>query len=137
MCGVPQGSVLGPLLLIIYTNDLPNALCYYIYVLFVDDTTLYYSSRDLATAVRNITTDLENLTEWFKSNKLSLNIAKTNLMLFSKKQPKPNDDTINLSLANETINKATSTKFLGMMIDDTLNWEVHLNYTKNKMSSLH
>ena len=56
-------------------------------------------------------------------------------MLFSKKHPKPNDDTINLSLANETINKVTSTKFLGMMIDDTLNWEVHLDYTKNKMSS--
>ena len=79
-------------------------------------------------------TDLENLTEWFKSNKLSLNIAKTNFMLFSKKHPKPNDDTINLSLANETINRVTSTKFLGM-IDDKLSWEVHLNYTKNKMSS--
>ena len=134
-CGVPQGSVLGPLLFIIYTNDLPNALRYCRCVLFADDTTLYYSSRDLATAVRNITTDLENLTEWFKSNKLSLNIAKTNFMLFSKKHPKPNDDAINLSLANETINKVNSTKFLGMMIDDKLNWEVHLNYTKNKMSS--
>ena len=134
-CGVPQGSVLGSLLFIIYTNDLSNALRYCRCVLFADDTTLYYSSRDLAIAVRHITTDLENLTEWFKSNKLALNIAKTNFMLISKKHPKPNDDTINLSLANKTINKVTSTKFLGMMIDHKLNWEVHLNYTKNKMSS--
>ena len=81
-------------------NYILNSILFY-----SDDTTLYYSSRDLATAVRNITTDLENLTEWFKSNKLSFNIAKTSFMLFSKKHPKLNDDTINLSLANETINK--------------------------------
>ena len=56
-------------------------------------------------------------------------------MLFSKKYPKPIDDTINLSLANEPINKVTSTQFLGMMIDAKLNWPVHLNYTKNKMFS--
>ena len=70
--------------------------------------------HDLATAVRNITTDLEN---WFKNNKLSLNIAKTNFMLFSKKHPKLTDGTINLSLANETINKVHSTKFIGMVIN--------------------
>ena len=57
-------------------------------------------------------------------------------MLFSKKHPNPIDDTINLSLANQTINKVTSTKYLGMMIDDKLNSEVHLNYTKKKSSGL-
>ena len=62
-------------------------------------------------------------------------MAKSNFLLFSKKHPKPNDDAINLSLANETINKVNSTKFIGMMIDDKLNWEVHLNYTKHKMFS--
>ena len=66
-----------------------------------------------------------------QKHKLSLNIAKTNFMLFSKKHPKPTDYTINLSLANETINKVTSTHF-EMIIDDKLNWEVHLNYTKIK-----
>ena len=115
-CGVPHGSVLGPLLFIAYTNHLPNGLRYSRSVLFADETTIYYSHA-LATSIKNITIYLENLTEWFKSNKLALNIEKTNCH-FQKKHPKPTDDTINLSLGDKTINKVTSTKLIGMIVDD-------------------
>jgi hypothetical protein len=133
-CGVPQGSVLGPLLFIIYTNDLPNALRFTRCVLFADDTTIYYSSRNLVHVIQNISVDLKHLTEWFKSNKLSLNISKTNYMLFTKNN-KDYEQNINLRLSNENITRVNSTKFLGMIIDDKLNWQDHISHTKNKMSS--
>lgn len=133
-CGVPQGSVLGPLLFIIYTNDLPNALRFTRCVLFADDTTVYYSSRNLEHVIQNISADLKNLTEWFKANKLSLNITKTNYMLFTKND-KDYKRNMNLRLSNEDITRVNSTKFLGMIIDDKLNWQSHIEHTKNKISS--
>ena len=75
-CGVPQGSVLGPLLFIIYTNDLPHSLTHSNCILFADDTTIYYTSNDKTTLQRNIENDMTSLANWFYANKLSLNIQK-------------------------------------------------------------
>ena len=77
-CGVPQGSVLGPLLFIIYTNDLPNSLAHTKAILFADDTTLYINYKHVTELFNLINHDLNSLAKWFKSNKLSLNIGKTN-----------------------------------------------------------
>jgi len=134
-CGVPQGSVLGPLLFIIYTNDLPCALCHSKCVLFADDTTIYYSSIDLNGVISKITSDLENLTDWFRANKLSLNISKTNYMLFSNNNIKVPDSMIKLRLANTKLNRVNNIKFLGIMIDDKLTWQKHIEYMRNKISS--
>ena len=76
-------SVLGPLLFIIYTNDLPNCLTHSKAILFADDTTVYSSSEDIPTLFNNVNLDLDSLTEWFRSNKLSLNVGKQ-IMLYSK-----------------------------------------------------
>jgi len=81
-CGVPQGSVLGPLLFIIYTNDLPLSLTDTKAILFSYDTTLYASSKRPDELYHKINNDLDCPWDWFKANKLSLNIAKTNYMLF-------------------------------------------------------
>jgi len=132
-CGVPQGSVLGPLLFIIYTNDLPNALRSSRCILFADDTTIFHSSNDLKISASLISNDLELLTDWFRANKLSLNVTKTNYMIFSKTQI--DSSNINLKIGTEHINRVNDTKFLGVYLDSKLNWHTHLNYCRNKLSS--
>ena len=81
-CGVPQGSVLGPLLFLIYINDIPNCLKHSKSIVFADDTTIFASCNNMNTLYNNMNDDLANLINWFKANMLSLNIAKTNYLLF-------------------------------------------------------
>ena len=75
-CGVPQGSVIVPLLFIIYTNDLPNCLTYSKAILFADDATIYLSSSDIHYLYKTVNIDMGYMTEWLRSNKLFLNVSK-------------------------------------------------------------
>jgi hypothetical protein len=75
-CGVPQGSVLGPLLFLVYVNDLPDCLTYVKGILFADDTSLYISSNNMHKLYDNTNRELEILYDWFQANKLSLNVKK-------------------------------------------------------------
>ena len=81
-CGVPQGSILGPQLFIIYINDICSTSKLLSFILFADDTTVFYSDLDINKLQDVINTELEEVSNWFKCNKLSLNAhaAKTNLM---------------------------------------------------------
>ena len=83
-CGVPQGSILGPLLFLVYMNDIVNASPLLTYVLFADDTNVFYSHKDLNILITTLNLELNKLSSWFKSNKLSLNINKTNCIYFKK-----------------------------------------------------
>ena len=87
-CGVPQGSILGPLLFLLYVNDLPNAFSVLDPIMYADDTNLFYSNNDIETLFSTVNMELEKISEWFKANKLSLNIKKTNYTLFHKNSTK-------------------------------------------------
>jgi len=133
-CGVPQGSVLGPLLFIIYTNDLPNCLLRCKAIIFADDTTVYTSSPDIKTLYKYANADLESLADWFQANKLSLNVGKTNYILFSQNKNLMSEN-LNLMIGKEIIVQKDSMKFLGLYVDSRLDWHEHINYIKNKLSS--
>ena len=122
-CGVPQGSVLGPLLFIIYTNYLPNCLKQTKSILFADYTTIYLSSNDIAYLFTQLNQELQMLTDWFRANKLSFS-AKTNYMLFTYSSQQV-DPQIDIHLANSSIKRAKCAKFLGIYIDEKLKWDEH------------
>jgi hypothetical protein len=133
-CGVPQGSVLGPLLFIIYSNDCPKSLNICTCILFADDTTVFYSHQHLPTLLKLVENDLENLLNWFKSNKLSLNVTKTNLIIFSKNDL-PNYDELSITVDAVLLKPVKSVKFLGINLDHKLDWHAHARYVTNKLSS--
>ena len=96
-CGVPQGSVLGPLLILIYINDLPNVSMTFTSYLFADDTTIYYESKDLSNLLKIANKDFRLIKRWLDANKLSLNIDKTNYIIFhSFSRNVPSDFTIKI-----------------------------------------
>ena len=115
-CGVPQGSVLGPLLLILYSNDIPNSLKYFKLILFADDTTVYISGEDVTDLFRCLNHDLSKLNDWFKANKLSLNVNKTNYILFNKNTAVLPPEVC-LYIGTDKLEQVRCTKLLGLHIE--------------------
>ena len=125
-CGVPQGSILGPLLFLIYINDIVNATPLLTHILFADDTNIFYSHKDINTLIITVNLELAKLSCWFKCNKLSLNIRKTNYIYFKNLHSKDvlhND----ISIDGMIIVEKNSTKFLGITIDSSLTWGSHID----------
>ena len=121
--GTPQGSCLGPLIFLIFCNDLYLNLVHSSCILFADDTTLFASGNDERLLVCSLEHDLTIISDWFKANKLTLNKNKTVCMLFNSKNKMKNNPSI--SIDGEAIPFVDHTKFLGVWIDNKLNWKEH------------
>ena len=109
-CGVPQGSVLGPLLFLLYINDLPNISQKLKFFLFADDTNILYKSNNLATLQSAVNNELKKLSLWLNANRLSLNISKTNFVIFAAKN-KPLSP-VTLLLGKNAIEQKEHVKYL-------------------------
>ena len=130
-CGVPQGSILGPTLFIMYINDICIVSQVFKYILFAVDTNLLCCDRDLNELVRMINDGLEQLQTWFSVNRWYLNISKTNYNSFGNCRITADIcDRIN----KEKINRINYTQFLGVVIDDKLNWKSHILSIRSKLS---
>ena len=132
-CGVPRGSVLGPLLFLIYVNDIANCLIHSKVISFADDTTVFSSSKCIDDLYTNMNSDLGDLENWFKANKLALNVNKSNSMLF---QPSGIQNTRGniLYIGTDLIEHKSNCKFLGIFIDNQLRWNHHTSHIAVKLS---
>ena len=132
--GVPQGSILGPLLFILYINDLANVSKNLFSILFVDDTTVLIEGTHINTMIATLNCELAKLTEWLNANKLLINVSKSHYMVFHRSRRKINKG--NILLDTTILSQVTFTKFLGVILDDKLKWTHHISYIKNKIKSM-
>ena len=135
--GIPQGSIPGPLLFLLYINDLPNCLSDTKCNMFADDTQLDRSSSDVNIVTNALDNDLKNVSVWLSTNKLSLNTERTEYMIIGSHQRLRSIETETaIYLGANKIKRVKSTKSLGLMLDESLSWNEQINALSNKVNKL-
>ena len=134
-CGIPQGSCLGPLLFLLYVNDFENCLEYMTPNMYADDICATITSDNLNDLITDLKNELENISNWMRTNKLSLNASKSEFMVVGHrgKLNRVGNEVQNLVLNNEVIKRIEKIKYLEINIDESLNWEEQYKTVKNKL----
>ena len=132
--GVPQGSILGPLLFLVYINDLPASLEKLTPVMFADDTNLVIKGKNMSQMISSLNSDLAVLDDYFKANKLKLNVDKTKMVCFHKRNLEFNKNDHHVYLDGTRMPFESNATFLGIILDEHLSWENHCNRVANKMA---
>ena len=130
--GVPQGSVLGPLLFLIYINDIAEVSSTLTFFLFADDTSVFFSHKNQNDLENILNTELEKLSDWLSANKLSLNVGKSNVLLFRPKNAK-NELKSKLTINGEKLEEKFFAKYLGILIDNKLTFNNQTDHIKKKL----
>ena len=132
---IPQGSILGPLFFSILINDIVNSSNKFSFLMYVDDTTIYFNLEDFPAIHREheINKELEKLNIWFQLNKLTLNVDKTKCMFFDKRRAVT---PINISMNNMPIDIVPHFNYLGIILDENLSWKVHVAMVTGKLSKI-
>ena len=134
-CGVPQGSILGPLFFILYINDLPNASELVELLLFADDTSIFYSHSNPNTLESVLNNELKNIETWLRCNKLSVNVRKTTYLIFKPWQKKCNH-YFSFSLGGQLLTRTNATQFLGVYIKSLLRKIISAIYVNKSLNQL-
>ena len=130
--GVPQGSVLGPLLFLLYINDITHVSQVLTFYLFADDTSVFFSHKNIKDLESIVNQELKKLSDWLIANKLTLNVLKSNVVLFKSKNS-PNNLSINLEINNSKLEENLSAKYLGIIIDHKLTFCQETEHIKQKL----
>lgn len=130
-CGVPQGSVLGPLLFNLYINNVWEVSKTLKTILFADDTNLICSGENMEQLLDTVENELQKMKSWFDANKLTLNLSKTKFIIFGNRATTLNKK---LMINDIEIERVKELKFLGVIIDEKLCWKPHIHYIKAKIS---
>ena len=129
--GVLQGSILGPLLFLIFINDLPQCLKHCKSILYADDTLLYYAERTENDLQVKINEDLNSLSQWLNNNLLTLNYEKTKFMIFANKKQ---STKVDITIENKKVLQETSFNYLGVTLSSDLTWHNHINNIITKIN---
>lgn len=133
-CGVPQGSILGPVLFLLYINDITRCTDKVKFLLYADDTTIFIQGSNLHNISITLNNELNQVTNWIKANRLNLNLNKTQYMVSCPLMTRSANTIIKLD--NIVLKEVNEFKFLGVILDNKLKWKSHIETIQTKVSLL-